>query len=175
MIALQHPARERWRTVTIDPAYEVSDHGRVRRASTGRLRAPAVNSRGYLKLNLSRIGRGRQRQAYVHQLVAAAFLGERPSSDHDVDHLDFDRTNNTATNLRWLVHAENAVRWAARTPDGRNVWAHRDDTPDDHQPLHEDEHAAIAAELDDAGWHDLDPVTAALADWEQQQQQGVTA
>lgn len=38
----------------------------------------------------------------VHQVVAETFLGEKPSPDHVVDHIDHNRQNNNVTNLRWL-------------------------------------------------------------------------
>ena len=43
----------------------------------------------------------------VHRLIATVFLGDPPSDKHEVAHNDGDRLNNTAANLRWVLHTEN--------------------------------------------------------------------
>ena len=45
----------------------------------------------------------------VHRIVATAFLGEAPSKQHVVDHLDTNRQNNRPENLRWLTRLENIL------------------------------------------------------------------
>ncbi len=45
----------------------------------------------------------------VHRVVATAFLGEPPSNDHVVDHIDHNRRNNRQENLRWVTRAENIL------------------------------------------------------------------
>lgn len=45
----------------------------------------------------------------VHRIVAFAFLGNPPSSQHVVDHIDTNRRNNRPENLRWLTKLENAL------------------------------------------------------------------
>lgn len=142
--------REVWRLCRSHPGYLVSDAGRVRRIGGGILR-PQRNTRGYAKVHL-----GRSMQRLVHVLVAEAFHGPRPVG-HDVDHVNFDRLDNRAANLRWLRSVENAVRWAGRRPDGGIVWAHRDDPlphEDDawHPPMTPAEQDAIGRELVAAGW-----------------------
>lgn len=44
----------------------------------------------------------------VHRIVALAFH-PRPSSQHVVDHIDTNRRNNRAENLRWLTRLENVL------------------------------------------------------------------
>lgn len=51
-------------------------------------------------------GKGSRR--YVHHVVCEVFHGPRPSSRHQVRHLDGDRTNNAASNLAWGTPEENA-------------------------------------------------------------------
>lgn len=46
----------------------------------------------------------------VHRIVAADFHGEAPSSKHIVDHIDTNRRNNRAGNLRWITRLENILR-----------------------------------------------------------------
>ncbi len=45
--------------------------------------------------------------AVVHKIVATAFIGEQPTPNHVVDHLDTNRRNNRVENLRWVTRLEN--------------------------------------------------------------------
>ena len=45
----------------------------------------------------------------VHRIIATAFHGESPSSQHVVDHIDTNRHNNRPENLRWLTKLENIL------------------------------------------------------------------
>lgn len=46
----------------------------------------------------------------IHRIVATAFHGEAPTSEHIVDHIDTNRQNNRPENLRWLTRLENALQ-----------------------------------------------------------------
>jgi hypothetical protein len=46
----------------------------------------------------------------VHRIVAFAFLGSPPSEKHVVDHIDTNRSNNRAENLRWVTRLDNVIR-----------------------------------------------------------------
>ena len=103
--------------------YSVSNYGNVRanwsdvpqRNLTHRIRIersqqlkPSVHTTGYLRVAL---GRGAHR--YVHRLVAAAFH-QNPHNLPQVDHIDGDRKNNAAANLRWVSARDNAAHGGAR-------------------------------------------------------------
>ena len=45
----------------------------------------------------------------VHRIVAVAFLGNPPTKQHVVDHIDTNRQNNRPENLRWLTKLENIL------------------------------------------------------------------
>jgi hypothetical protein len=45
----------------------------------------------------------------VHRIVAYAFHGNPPTSQHVVDHIDTNRRNNRPENLRWLTRLENVL------------------------------------------------------------------
>lgn len=100
-----------WRTVPGYPAYEVSVDGLVRRCQGFRCRrahrvlVPFVRPNGYAQILLYQ--GGKRRRFGVHQLVALAFLGPKPSPQHEVAHLDGQRLNNHVSNLAWLLHSEN--------------------------------------------------------------------
>jgi len=42
-----------------------------------------------------------------HNLMCTAFRGDKPSPDHEADHIDLNPTNNRPDNLRWFTPAEN--------------------------------------------------------------------
>lgn len=100
-----------WRTVPGYPAYEVSVDGLVRRCQGFRCRrarrvlVPFIRPNGYAQILLYQ--GGKRRRFGVHQLVALAFLGPKPSPQHEVAHLDGQRLNNHVSNLAWLLHSEN--------------------------------------------------------------------
>jgi hypothetical protein len=65
-----------------------------------------LNHDGYPKLHLSKDGK--QTNHRVHRLVALAFLGEHQNALHsEVAHLDGDRSNCRAGNLKWVSRGEN--------------------------------------------------------------------
>lgn len=96
--------------------YEVSDCGRVRRSTPGR----RTFAGRLMKLQLLAIGYyavrptvcGRNKGFYVHDLVAAAFIGPKPKGA-SVNHIDGDKTNNSASNLEYVTHAGNMAHAAA--------------------------------------------------------------
>ncbi|EDR5178498.1 HNH endonuclease [Salmonella enterica] len=68
---------------------------------------PVKNSCGYFQIKIH--SRGKARRFYVHRLVAALFV-DNPSDLVEVDHLDGDKSNNEARNLRWVTRAENMAK-----------------------------------------------------------------
>ncbi len=67
---------------------------------------PIAGKDGYLKVRLS-LASGRRINRAVHRIVAEAFLGERPPGTQ-VRHLNGDRLDNRALNLRYGSAKENA-------------------------------------------------------------------
>jgi hypothetical protein len=69
---------------------------------------PSTHTTGYLRVAL---GRGVHR--YVHRLVATAFH-PNPANLPQVDHIDGDRKNNAAANLRWVSARDNSLAGGVR-------------------------------------------------------------
>ncbi|HOW28223.1 MAG TPA: HNH endonuclease signature motif containing protein [Elusimicrobiota bacterium] len=58
-----------------------------------------VKPTGYVEIGIARI----------HRIVATAFHGEPPTSQHVVDHIDTNRQNNRPDNVRWVTRLENIL------------------------------------------------------------------
>jgi len=111
---------ETWRPVVgWEDSHEVSTFGRLRsvervvHAADGRtiryasrLFAPKPSANGYIYAKLRYGSKCLLRT--VHSLVAAAFLGPRPDGA-DVCHLDHDKQNNCASNLKYDTRSENML------------------------------------------------------------------
>jgi len=58
--------------------------------------------------------------AYLHKLVAEAFI-KRPSNDHVfVTHIDGNYDNNMESNLKWITASENSKRNIEKYPENKN-------------------------------------------------------
>ena len=99
----------RWKPC-FDGDYEVSDCGDVRRARpgrgtyAGRPLKPVLMGMGYYVVNPVR--NGKNVYTYIHVLVAAAFIGDRPDG-MDINHIDGNKLNNHVSNLEYVTHREN--------------------------------------------------------------------
>lgn len=98
--------KETWRSVEGWGMYHVSNMGRVRshKFGTVRILKPSPGSGGYLQVAFTQLGRSKK--FLVSRLVAKAFL-PNPESKPQVNHKDFDISNNRATNLEWSTIQEN--------------------------------------------------------------------
>lgn len=98
---------ERWLDVVgYEGLYRVSDLGRVSGPRRRVLAAPP-NRRGYPQVGLYKAGQ-RRRTVFVHQLVAAAFIGPRPEGQECL-HRDGDSGNPVLSNLRYGTHSDNLL------------------------------------------------------------------
>ena len=92
-----------------EETYSVRDNGAVfRHRRQGARKRPLdeqwtfgrpSDKRGYMYIS----------STVVHQIVATAFLGEKPTKDHVVDHIDTNKRNNRPENLRWVTRLDNIL------------------------------------------------------------------
>ena len=106
--------------------YWITNHGRVFSTVAGlRQMKPSPDRKGYRQIDLYRDNsRARTRptrwRPYVHELVALAFIGPRPTAPgiaYEIDHVDSDKTNNRLDNLQYVPRSLNLQRAIAA---GRN-------------------------------------------------------
>jgi hypothetical protein len=99
---------EEWRPVPgYEGLYEVSSLGRIRSLYRGGryLSTKGTDESGYAVVSLTR---GGCRHTYtLHRLVCRAFRGEPNVLHREAAHLDGDKTNCCASNLKWVSRAEN--------------------------------------------------------------------
>ena len=94
----------------------VGDHGTIYR--NGKIAHQCETPDGYLQIYLP------GGSIKVHRLVAMCFGPGQTSERNEVNHKDFDRMNNCATNLEWMTHAEN-VRYSAQAGRKGNITGER--------------------------------------------------
>lgn len=110
--------KEIWKDIKGFNNYQVSNKGRVRskdrqiyqknfgwRNLKGMVLKEMDNGHGYKQVMLNE---GKRHVKYIHRLVADAFL-DNPLCLPEVNHIDFDRSNNCVENLEWISTKDNAV------------------------------------------------------------------
>lgn len=108
---------EIWKAIEIAPDYEVSNHGRVRRAKAGTSPKSRVVVGKILKqkvtgprrnyLAFSPVIDGVAKSISIHRVVAYAFLPNPSFGQTQVRHIDGNGFNNVAANLAWGSQSEN--------------------------------------------------------------------
>lgn len=97
-------AQEQWRDVDgYDGMYQVSDLGRVRSRYSGEWKVlkPRNNGTGYLLVSLYR--NGKEKQSYIHRLVASAFIPNDDESKTQINHRNECKSENKVSNLEYCT------------------------------------------------------------------------
>lgn len=106
---------EEWRNIAgYEGKYQISNLGRVLllgvyrdgRRYSQRIKKTRLGVGGYEYTILTDFS-GKARTWKIHRLVAMAFI-QNPNEYPCVDHIDGERTNNRASNLRWATYSMNA-------------------------------------------------------------------
>ena len=90
----------------------VGDCGTIYR--NGKPVVQRINPCGYLQIALP-CG-----SVHAHRIIAMCWVPGQTDERNEVNHKDFNRTNNCATNLEWMSHAEN-VRYSAQAGRKGNI------------------------------------------------------
>ena len=115
VLAEQITPEEEWRPIPGFVGYSASSNGRIRvdgghpRNREGILAMPLGHK--YLQCMLTPTGKprhhGNLRPRRVHILVALAFLGPKPTPEHEVNHINGNKLDNRPDNLEYVTSLEN--------------------------------------------------------------------
>ena len=98
-------AEEIWKPIVgYEEIYAVSSLGRVKNLTRGKIRKLGDNTKGYLRVSLSKDGQSKFFS--VHRLVATAFVSN-PGDLPQVNHKNGVKTDNRAENIEWIGISEN--------------------------------------------------------------------
>ena len=84
--------------------YAISNTGKIKNITNGRILKPYVKKNGYLQIDL--FLNKKRKKYYLHRIVALAFI-PNPESKPEVNHSDGDKNNNNVSNLEWHTRLEN--------------------------------------------------------------------
>ena len=110
--------QEVWKAIPgYEGHYDVSDQGRVRSLKSNCFLKPNLMNHGYTCVHLYNGGKRSRRVFTVHKLVATAFAAN-PMYRGEVNHKNFNKTDNRVENLEWVTRSENVAHALAA---GRRV------------------------------------------------------
>ena len=96
----QQPSNKtEWRQVIEHPNYEVNELGQIRHKKRKQILSPRSNNGGYQYVNFK--VDGKNTNFAVHRIVANAFI-PNPNGYTEINHKDYDKTNNCVENLEWV-------------------------------------------------------------------------
>lgn len=88
------------------PEYLISESGEIWSTKTNKYLKQSTNKDGYKQISLR--GGGKSHTYRVHRLTALAHM-DNPDGLSDINHKDFNKTNNNISNLEWCSHDDNML------------------------------------------------------------------
>ena len=98
--------KPKWREIGGYPKFKISEHGLVSHQLNG-IKKLRINTNGYPAVKLYSTVTKIMKWYPIHILVAAAFIGPRPSNA-EIGHIDGNKENNHYSNLKYCTTKENA-------------------------------------------------------------------
>lgn len=95
---------EKWKEVSDNPNYMVSENGRIRRVGSDKDHSTHIGKSGYVLTHLYLNGKCQHKR--VNRVVAEAFI-PNPENKPEVNHKDGNKRNNNVRNLEWATKKEN--------------------------------------------------------------------
>jgi hypothetical protein len=101
---------ETWEFININGVasnekYQVSNFGRIKSFKIDKENGVIINGsslKGYRILNV-KLENNKRTTKYIHKLVAESFIPKDSDKQEHVIHLDFNKTNNHISNLKWVT------------------------------------------------------------------------
>lgn len=100
----QLSSKMEWREVQEYDHYEVNQYGDIRHKVRQKILKPRCNKGGYQYVNFKI--NGKNINFAVHRIVANAFI-PNPNGYTEINHKDYDKTNNCVENLEWVNSSQN--------------------------------------------------------------------
>ena len=94
------------KTMTEYPNYIITNDGKVYNSQRKRFLSLKKHVNGYIGIALTSYD-NKRKNFYAHRLVALLFV-DNPNNYPEVNHIDFDKTNNKIENLEWISRSGNS-------------------------------------------------------------------
>lgn len=92
------------------PDFLANRKGMIWNIRTNRKTYGSLNDSGYLRCCMYDNRTDTKKEYKVHRVVCSAFKGPCPSSNHEVGHIDDNRSNNKPSNLEWVTRQSNMAK-----------------------------------------------------------------
>lgn len=104
-----------WKIIKEHPDYKIVNSGIIKNRKTGEVKSVYIQSKGYPMVSLD------GKSYLLHRLVASCFV-PNPYNKPCVDHIDGNKLNCNARNLRWVTYHENNSNPNTSWKNQRSPW-----------------------------------------------------